>query len=186
MKRRVLLQVAATAPLLGGLACRATALGTTQSQQTGPYYPVEPIPLRNDLLLSEDYAGEELILRGKVLALDAGTLANVRVEIWQCDANGVYPHPNAPGQENFDAAFAGQGATITDASGSYNFRTLMPVPYTGRPPHIHVRLKTNRRTLLTTQLYLRDSGGPVSLKIDADSTNRDKSFEAHFDFTVAV
>lgn len=186
MKRRVLLQVVAATPILTGLGCSATARGTTQSQQTGPYYPPEPIPLRNDLILNEDYTGEQLILQGKVLGLDSDPVPRVRVEIWQCDAKGVYPHPDAPDNERFDAAFAGQGATITDASGQYRFRTIMPVPYTGRPPHIHVRLKAEQRILLTTQLYLQGSGGADSLKIAPDSTDSDNRYEAQFDFTVEV
>ncbi len=185
MKRRILLQAVAAAPLLGGVACSASARGATQSQQTGPYYPVEPIALQADLILNDNFAGTELLLDGHVLALNGSSISGVRVEIWQCDARGVYPHPRAPDHENFDPAFAGQGATITDSAGRYRFRTIMPVPYTGRPPHIHVRLKNDEHTLLTTQLYLRGSGGPESLKIDAAST-ADKRFEAGFDFTVST
>lgn len=183
MKRRILLQAAAAAPVLATVGCRATARGTTASQQTGPYYPVQPIPLRDDLLLDADYAGDELSLSGRVLALDAGPLADIRVEIWQCDARGIYPHPNAPGHEEFDRAFAGHGAVVTDAQGRYRFRTIMPVPYTGRPPHIHVRLKRDAKILLTTQLYLRGAGGPEHLKIDAGSRDGNR-FEAQFDFTI--
>jgi protocatechuate 3,4-dioxygenase beta subunit len=183
MKRRVLLQVAAAAPLLAGVACQATARGATESQQTGPYYPLEPIPLHSDLILGDSFAGDELLLSGRVLTLNAEPIDYARVEIWQCDARGIYPHPSAPNHETFDPAFAGQGAVMTDGEGRYAFRTIMPVPYTGRPPHIHVRLKREQRILLTTQLYLRGSGGRESLKIDAASAG-DQGFEANFDFTV--
>lgn len=184
MKRRILLRAAAAAPILTTIAGCASAHDTTQSQQTGPYYPIEPIPLRDDLLLDASVAGDELLLSGQVLAPGGGPLASVRVEIWQCDARGVYSHPKAPRHEEFDTAFAGHGAVVSDSRGRYGFRTIMPVPYTGRPPHIHVRLKRDAKTLLTTQLYLRGSGGPENLKIDAQSSD-DKRFEARFDFTVS-
>jgi protocatechuate 3,4-dioxygenase, beta subunit len=40
------------------------------------------------------------------------------------------------------------------ADGRYRFRTIRPAPYTGRTPHIHVKVKLERRELLTTQLYV--------------------------------
>ena len=40
------------------------------------------------------------------------------------------------------------------AEGRYRFRTIRPVAYSGRTPHIHVKVKQGRRELLTTQLYV--------------------------------
>ena len=43
---------------------------------------------------------------------------------------------------------------MTDAAGRYRFRTIKPVAYPGRTPHIHVIVRKGRRRLLTTQLYV--------------------------------
>lgn len=122
----------------------------------GPFYPVLPIPLRTDLILdTESIAGEAMLLTGKVVNQHNQPLTGVKVEIWQCDAKGLYDHPRQPHTERFDSGFSGAGATLTDEYGDYQFHTLYPVPYTGRPPHIHVKLWRSAQELLTTQLYLR-------------------------------
>lgn len=61
--------------------------------------------------------------------------------------------------EQFDPNFDGFGAQLSDAQGFYQFTTLYPAPYTGRPPHIHVKLWQKGETLLTTQLYLEGKTG---------------------------
>ena len=44
-------------------------------------------------------------------------------------------------------------------AGQYRFRTLKPVPYAGRTPHIHVKVRLDRAELLTTQLYVQGDPG---------------------------
>jgi len=73
------------------------------------------------------------------------------VEIWQCDEQGHYHHPGDG--DRADRAFQGFGKTVVDGEGRYRFRTIRPVAYGGRAPHIHVKVKLDRRDLLTTQLY---------------------------------
>ena len=51
-------------------------------------------------------------------------------------------------------AFQGFGRVAVGADGRYRFRTIRPVPYSGRTPHIHVKVKLGARELLTTQLYV--------------------------------
>jgi protocatechuate 3,4-dioxygenase beta subunit len=75
------------------------------------------------------------------------------VEIWQCDEAGHYHHPGDRGRA--DPAFQGFGRVTVGADGRYRFRTIRPAPYTGRTPHIHVKVKLDRRELLTTQLYVQ-------------------------------
>lgn len=71
-------------------------------------------------------------------SLPADTDADLtRVEIWQCDAGGRYHHVGEP-EQVLDAGFQGFGAVTTDAEGRYRFRTIKPVPYPGRTPHIHL------------------------------------------------
>lgn len=141
-------------------ALAAGKLRLTPSQTEGPFYPVEAIPLRENLILNaEAVNGSPMWLSGRVLNTEGEPQADCRVEIWQCDGAGIYHHPNQPGQARVDPYFAGFGAVVTDAEGRYRFYALYPVPYTGRPPHIHVKVWRGERELLTTQLYLRGQTG---------------------------
>ena len=82
----------------------------------------------------------------------------MRIEIWQCDANGRYRHPGDRGGANPDPAFQGHGHATTDHGGRYRFRTIRPVPYPGRTPHIHVAVLPAGERPFVTQLYV--SGEP--------------------------
>jgi protocatechuate 3,4-dioxygenase beta subunit len=97
--------------------------------------------------------GEILHLNGRVTDLKAQPVAGAVVEIWQCDANGIYLHPRQSGQVRRDAAFQGFGRATTDAEGRFRFRTILPVPYTGRTPHIHAKILRGGTEVLTTQFY---------------------------------
>ena len=150
--------------LLGFLATPFDLLAAnrkpTPEDQEGPFYPVDPIPLRSNLVrINKGLIGQPMALVGRVLNRQGQPLPNLKVEIWQCDGRGVYEHPLQDGRENFDANFDGFGAQLTNEQGYYQFTTLFPVPYTGRPPHIHVKLLQNNQTLLTTQLYLEGNTG---------------------------
>ena len=52
--------------------------------------------------------------------------------------------------------FQGYGRTAIDASGRYAFRTIRPVAYPGRTPHIHFKVHAPGAGRLTTQLYVAD------------------------------
>ena len=130
----------------------------TPSATEGPFYPPEiPADDDNDLVRIEDAVreagGDILHLDGRVLDPAARPLAGVRIEIWQCDANGVYLHPRSRGGEIRDAAFQGFGHATSDAAGAFSFRTIVPVPYPGRTPHIHLKALMDGSEVLTTQLY---------------------------------
>ncbi len=84
---------------------------------------------------------------------------SIKVEIWQCDGQGIYDHPNQQNNRRFDPNFAGSGAVVTGNDGRYLFQTLYPAPCASRPPHIHVKLWCGERELLTTQLYLKGKTG---------------------------
>lgn len=96
-------------------------------------------------------AGRPVYLSGRVLDTGGGPLRAARVEIWQCDAWGVYRHPQASGRA--DVHFAGYGVTTTDWAGNYHFRTIRPVPCAGRTPHIHMRVTVPGFVPLTTRIY---------------------------------
>ena len=50
----------------------------------------------------------------------------------------LLPKDSAPGRRDPD--FQGYGQARTDAAGAYKFRTIRPVPYESRPPHIHFQV----------------------------------------------
>ena len=102
-------------PVLAALAQRAWAkLQPTPSQAEGPFYPVQPIPLNNDLVHHDGgiARGEHLELRGVLRRSDGSPIADALIEIWQCDAAGRYRHPGDQ-QARVDKHFAGFGATRT-------------------------------------------------------------------------
>jgi protocatechuate 3,4-dioxygenase beta subunit len=86
--------------------------------------------------------------------MDGKPIAGARVEIWQCDANGRYIHSADRGSRPRDSAFQGFGRTVSGPDGSYRFRTIRPVPYPGRTPHIHFAVTAPGRGELVTQMYV--------------------------------
>ncbi len=140
----------------------------TPAQQEGPYYTVnKPEDQDNDLATFAGAAGgpigQILEFGGTVYGANGLPLEGITLEIWQTDANGVYLHPNDPGTNDRDPNFQFYGEAVTDAAGSYNFRTVLPGLYEPRPRHIHVKIKLADRELLTTQFYF---SGEVNLQGD--------------------
>jgi len=163
VRRRLMLATAATlaAPAWLTPASAQTALRPTPSQTEGPFYPVElPADSDFDLLRNGqvDYRqGEPAWVEGVVTDTRGTPVSGAVVEIWQCDHAGRYHHPGDGNRA--DPAFQGFGQVSVGRDGRYRFRTLKPVPYSGRTPHIHVKVKLDRRTLLTTQLYVAGDPG---------------------------
>ena len=158
----------------------------TPSQTEGPFYPVA-LPQDNDSDLLRNGAltyarGQPTWVEGVVSDLDGKPVHGAQVEIWQCDEAGHYHHPRDG--NHADAAFQGFGRTAVDAEGRYRFRTIRPVAYTGRTPHIHVKVKLASRLLLTTQLYVQGDPGNNrdglwrSLRSDAERAAVTVPFEA--------
>ena len=142
----------------------AEALQLTPAQTEGPFYP-KPLPLDtdNDLLVVNDglppAAGVVTYMSGRILDGRGDPVRNALVEIWQCDDHGVYLHPGSDNGSNRDKGFQGFGRFLTGSSGEYLFRTIRPVPYPGRTPHIHYKVKRGGRELLTTQCYIKGHPG---------------------------
>jgi protocatechuate 3,4-dioxygenase beta subunit len=158
--RRRLLQGAA----LGAAAwlvpgAYADELARTPSMTEGPFYPDRlPLDTDNDLLIINNAitpaVGEVTHLTGRILTRAGSPVRNALVEIWQVDSNGAYLHSGTNNASRRDRNFQGFGRFLTGLSGEYYFRTVKPVPYPGRTPHIHVKVKQGTRTLLTTQLFI--------------------------------
>jgi len=144
----------------------AEELTRTPAQTEGPFYPNKlPLDTDNDLLIVNDAitpaVGEVTHLVGKVLDEKGNPVRNALVEIWQCDAKGVYLHTadSDKKKDQQDKNFQGFGRFLTGSTGEYYFRTIKPVPYPGRTPHIHFKIKQARKELLVTQCYVKGHQG---------------------------
>ncbi|HEX4146146.1 MAG TPA: protocatechuate 3,4-dioxygenase [Pirellulales bacterium] len=148
--------LAAASSLTRGLW--AEELAVTPKMTEGPFYPDKlPLDTDNDLIIVNDAItpalGEVTHLTGRVLSSSGEPVRNAFVEIWQVDNNGVYLNTHDR-HGNRDANFQGYGRFLTDSSGQYYFRTIKPIPYPGRTPHIHFGISQNGRRIYTTQLFI--------------------------------
>lgn len=167
LSRRLFLASAAVAvPLFTVRGAFAEELTKTPRQTEGPFYPNKlPLDTDNDLLIVNDgitpAVGEITHLSGRILDAKGNPLKGAIIEIWQCDSKGVYLHTADSGkkQDQQDKHFQGFGRFLTASTGEYYFRTIKPVPYPGRTPHIHVKIKLGRKELLTTQCYIKGHPG---------------------------
>jgi len=137
----------------------AEELIATPRLTEGPFYPDKlPLDTDNDLLIVNDSItpaiGQITHLTGKILGPTGQALRNAIIEIWQVDANGAYIHSADSSNGRNDKNFQGYGRFMTDSKGQYYFRTIKPVPYPGRTPHIHVAVSRNGRRILTTQILV--------------------------------
>jgi protocatechuate 3,4-dioxygenase, beta subunit len=132
-----------------------TVMGTPWLTE-GPFYPYGKLPLDkdNDLVVvgnrSQFAKGVVTHIAGRVLDLKGNPINSAQIEIWQTDANGVYL-----AQGGSDPNFQGWGKFLTNTKGEYRFRTIKPVIYPGRTPHIHFRISAPGGKGLTTQLFIK-------------------------------
>jgi protocatechuate 3,4-dioxygenase beta subunit len=138
----------------------AEELVRTPRQTEGPFYPNKlPLDTDNDLLIINDAitpaVGEVTYLSGRVLDAKGDPIRNALVEIWQVDGNGAYLHTGTGNRDKRDVNFQGFGRFLTGSTGEYYFRTIKPVKYPGRTPHIHYKIKKGEKELLTTQCYVK-------------------------------
>ena len=149
----------------------ASSRRTLAGMTDGPFYP--PRAWREqwtdwDADLSRvQRDGRVLVARGEHLGLELQVVDSngrvvdgAEVEIWQCDVLAAYRHPGvrlAAGQ--YDEAFQGFGASRSDRDGRLRFRSIKPVPYPGRTPHIHVKLRHASFGEVTSQLFIAGDPG---------------------------
>src|SRR6187399_2676881 len=163
-RRRFLTRLGCASVLFAAPGAFAEALIRTPEQTEGPFYPDKlPLDTDNDLIVVNDAlnpaVGEITWLSGRILDARGEPMRNALVEIWQCDQNGAYLHSKSGNREKRDANFQGFGRFLTGSSGEYLFRTIKPVPYPGRSPHIHYAVKMKGREKWTTQCYIKGHPG---------------------------
>ena len=159
---------------LGGLALGAASLYVpgafaeelvrTPLQTEGPFYPDKlPLDTDNDLLIINDgitpAVGEITHLGGRILDASGEPIRNAVVEIWQVDGLGNYLHTRGASTDRRDGNFQGFGRFLTGSTGEYYFRTIKPVKYPDRTPHIHFAVKVKGQEDFTTQCYIKGEPG---------------------------
>ncbi|MEW6125915.1 MAG: protocatechuate 3,4-dioxygenase [Acidobacteriota bacterium] len=138
----------------------AEQLTQTPRQTEGPFYPDRmPLDTDNDLLMINDAitpaVGAITYLSGRILDRRGEPIRGAVVEIWQVDNHGAYLHTGSVNRDKRDANFQGFGRFVTGSSGDYYFRTIKPVAYPGRAPHIHFAVKVKGQEKFTTQCYIK-------------------------------
>jgi Dioxygenase len=162
-RRGSLLRLAGLAAAVGGAGARrldsANAAGPlavssglvrcvlTPELTEGPYY-VAGEKLRRDV--TEGKPGTSLLLNLTVVnASTCKAVKNASVEIWHCDAGGVYSGSVA---NNAGTNFL-RGVQKTSAAGIATFKTIYPGFYQGRAVHIHVKVHVGGSVVHTGQLF---------------------------------
>lgn len=153
--------------LVPAIPAVAAIFPETPRQTAGPFYPLNlPLDDDNDLTQVDGFERPALggitDLSGRLFDSNGAPLAGMRIEIWQCDANGRYHHPEDSRRTPLDNGFQGHGHTYSDADGHYRFRTIHPVHYPGRTPHIHVAVYPDGHRPFVTQLYV--AGEPRNVR----------------------
>lgn len=139
----------------------AEALTLTPRQTEGPFYPDQlPLDTDNDLILVNNNidpaVGEITHLTGRIFDVNENPVRNAVIEIWEADSTGSYIHTGGAAEgAKPDGNFQGYGRFLTSSNGRFNFRTIKPVPYGPRTPHIHVAISVGGRRVLTTEVYVK-------------------------------
>ena len=158
-RRQFLQQMAFTSAAMATPGLFAEQLTPTSRVGEGPFYPDKmPLDTDNDLLLVNNSitpaVGEITHLSGRVLSPAGEPVRNAFVEIWQVDNNGSYIHTGSDNRNKLDKNFQGYGRFLTGVKGQYYFRTIKPVAYPGRTPHIHFGVSLNGQRVFTTQMLI--------------------------------
>ncbi|HLA64491.1 MAG TPA: T9SS type A sorting domain-containing protein [Rhodothermales bacterium] len=135
--------------LPGVLSCTPDCV-LMPSVTEGPYY-FNANQFRSDI--TEGLPGVLTQLVIGVVDVDTCTpIANALVDVWQCGATGLYSGYNQPGGDTRGQDFF-RGIQTTDANGQATFTTVYPGWYQGRTTHIHLKIRFNQTTYVTSQLF---------------------------------
>lgn len=148
-------------------------LKETPSQTAGPYVHIGLAPgaagfdiYRNELghdIAGPDAEGTRITIEGVVLDGTGAPVKDVLLEVWQADANGIYPHPEDPRMTKVAKGFRGWGRVISDFdTGEWSFDTIKPGSIPGRngkeqAPHLNLWIVARGINVgLNTRLYFED------------------------------
>lgn len=150
----------------------ASAGATTADQSTicvvrpalteGPLFVDEDLnrsDLRSDPSTGQISEGVQFDLTIRVGQLAQATctpLAGIQVDLWHCDANGIYSDTDQLGFQTVGQKFL-RGYQMTDENGVAQFTTIYPGWYEGRTVHIHIKLRTTDGYDFTSQLFFDDN-----------------------------
>ena len=136
------------------------------AQTEGPYFVDERLnrsDIRSDPADGSMREGVPLALKLVIASVAAGQctpLAGAAVDLWHCDAAGVYSDASDPGFNTVGKKFL-RGYQITDTAGSVRFTTVYPGWYEGRTVHIHFKVRgtteSKRGYEFTSQFYFDDA-----------------------------
>ena len=151
----------------------------TPEETEGPYH-LDVGAIRSDI--REDRDGTNLRVAIRVQDAAACTpIANAVVDIWHCDAEGLYSGfesvsmggPGGSGPTDDDTFL--RGVQVTNAKGIVEFLTVYPGWYRGRTVHIHAKVHVDSATALTTQMYFDEDATDAVYATDpyAQRTGRD-------------
>lgn len=138
-------------------------------QTEGPFYfdtQLERADIRTEPATGELKEGIPFILNIQVSALQSGScepLSDAIVDIWHCDANGIYSSVKPSRLQSADTADLKflRGYQKTNSNGNVSFLTIFPGWYDGRTAHIHFKIRAtlaDKSTYeFTSQLYFEDA-----------------------------
>jgi len=136
------------------------------AETEGPYFVDEKInrsDIRSDPSTGALSAGAKLDLTfavAKISGSNCTAYADVLIDVWHCDALGVYSDVSDPGFQTSGKKFL-RGYQVTDASGVARFTTIVPGWYQGRTVHIHFKIRSDPASgsglEFTSQLFFDDT-----------------------------
>lgn len=156
--------------------------GCTEATVVGPFYVSGAPDFENGSDIGGGAPGAPCFVSGRVLSLGDRPLAGAQLEVWQAGGNGTYDVQLAPGNAAGESILRGRGKFVTDATGCFSFRSILPesypIPHDGpvgkllsavgrhpwRPAHLHFMIHADRHEPLTTHIF-RD-GDPY---LDSDA-----------------
>lgn len=103
--------------------------------------------------IAEDHPGVPLTLTLSLVDVDSGCapISGARVDIWHCDADGVYSGYSQPGNDTVGETFC-RGIQLSDANGQVTFQTIYPGWYQGRITHVHFQVFLESGAVATSQI----------------------------------
>lgn len=133
----------------------ADVCALTPEVTEGPYY-LDAGLLRRDI--TEGRPGVPVALRLQVVDADCQPLEGARVDLWHCDAQGVYSgFGGGSGQVSAPGETFLRGTQLADGRGLVRFETIYPGWYPGRTTHMHFKVWLDARQVLTGQIFFPDA-----------------------------